>query len=469
MSHIRDGTSVLGDHARPMRFSVSYTSLACAGAGVSGLALAYLVAWGRIPLTLAAGSSVGLAGILVLATISNRSKLMSMFFLNACLLVAQRDVGGVDLAALLSLLIMLLAAFGLASKKQHFGDATLGSTAGGTHIDAVRYLLIGFGVLSIISTLVNSQSIISLVPWINGVTFALLICRAPFSQLPSFASARRATLVGGAVAVVYDLYLLGSGRAMNVGTFNAGRFNGSLGDYELLAEFYGAMILLALTAIFFDKSRMWRMSSAVLIVPSFVILLATQSRGPIVVLCVVVPILVLISAFQFRESVGKILAVVGGMATTLGAFVGTLSASPIFERFSSINLDGSFEGILNRAGVWDYFTQLPRFVDSGLTGNGFDYPYDEIGTYPHSLYLWLLWSGGIVVLICFGLTASLLLARLLRGISFRHSASLSAAAIFVYILLDEIKIEAARTSPTVCFLWVIVSLAILASREQREL
>lgn len=78
----------------------------------------------------------------------------------------------------------------------------------------------------------------------------------------------------------------------------------------------------------------------------------------------------------------------------------------------------------------------------------------------------LVW--GLISLTSFGLLVSILLCKLMRGIFLRHSASLSAAAIFVFMLLDEVKIEAARTSPTVGFLWVVLSLAILASREQRE-
>jgi len=469
VSHQRDRTLHVEHEAHRLSFVLSNAPLAWAGVGVSGLALAGLVVWERIPLMLAAGCSLAVAAVVVLATMGNRPKILFLFFLNSCLLVvAQRDAGGIDFIVLLSLLTALLTGFGLASIK-HARDTTLGPVLGDSYFGAVQYTLVGFAVLSVISTISNSQSIISLLSWVNGLTFAFLTCRAQASQLPSFSTARRAILVGGALAVTYDLYLLSTGRALNVGTFNSGRFVGSLGDYELLAEFYGALILLCLTAIFFDDSRRWRVASYVLIVPSFVILFATQSRGPIVILCAVAPILALISAFQFRESAGKILAIFGGLAVVVFISIGTLSATPLFERLSSIQLEGSIESTLNRAGVWDYFTQLPRFVDSGLTGNGFDYPYEEIGTYPHSLYLWLLWSGGILILVCFGLLISLILCKLLRGIFVRQSASLSAAAIILYILLDEIKIEAARTSPSVCFLWVVLSLTILASREQREL
>lgn len=440
-----------------------------AGGGAAGLVLAILVAWGRFPLVLAAVSAVALAGIVVLATMSNRPKLMLMFFLNACLLVvAKRDIGGIDFVVLLSMLTALITAFGFAANKRTL-NATATLTPGNANFGAVHFSLIGFAVWAIISTLSNSQSLLSLMPWISGITFAILISWTPLSQLPSFASARRAVLAGGAIAVTYDLYLLGTGRALNVGTFNAGRFVGSLGDYELVAEFYGAIILLGLTAIFFDNSRIWRLASGALLVSSFILLLATQSRGPIVILCAVVPMLALTSAFLFRESAGKTLAVVGGLTVAIFASIGTLSTLPLYARLTSIQLDGSIESTLNRASVWDYFTQLPGFVESGLIGNGFDYPYEQIGTFPHSLYLWLLWSGGIVILVFFVLLVSLILCKLLRGIFLRRTASLSAAVIVLYILLDEVKIEAARTSPSVCFLWVVLSLAILASREQREL
>jgi hypothetical protein len=464
---IRQRTSPLDSGALTFKFTRSIIPWSWVASWAAVLVLPFLVIWGQISLFLTAALSVGLVGILVLATIQTRPKLMFMFFLNACLLVvARRDVGGVDAAALLSSLTALLVAFNFASNKPTPGVTP---SSANRNFDLTQYLLIGFAVLSIISTLANGQSLIAVVPWISGVVFTLLISRVPFSQLPSFSSARRAILAGGAVAATYDLYLLGTGKALNLGPFNAGRFVGSLGDYELLAEFYGAVILLALTAIFFDQSRAWRAAAGVLILPSFLIMVATQSRGPIILLCAVVPVLILISFFQFRESAGKILAVVVIVALGLGSIVGTLSATPLIERFSAIQLGGSIETTINRAGVWDYFSQLPRFVNLSWVGNGFDYPYAEIGTFPHSLYLWLLWSGGPVLLVCFGLLACTLLGRLCGGIVFRHSGSLSAAAVVVYILLDEVKIEAARTSPTVTFLWAFLSLAVLASREQREL
>jgi hypothetical protein len=455
--------------AFPLRFQMTNARLGLAGGGVGILVLASLVMGGRLPLGLVAASSAAFVGIVVLATMRSRPKLMLMFFLNACLLlVAKRDVSGIDSAVLLSLVTALITTFGFAANKRRLG-ATLTLTSGKTSFGAVQFSLIGFAVWSVTSTLANSQGLLSLMPWLSGVTFAILICCAPFSELPSFSSARRAVLAGGALAVTYDLYLFVTGRALNVGTFNAGRFVGSLGDYELVAEFYGAIILLSLTAIFFDSSRIWRLASGALLIPSSILLLATQSRGPIVILCVVIPLLAILSAFLFRQSAGKTLTVVGILTVGIFASIGTLSTLPLFARLSSIQFDGNIESTLNRAGVWDYFTQLPRFVEAGLIGNGFDYPYEQIGTFPHSLYLWLLWSGGIVILVFFVFLASLLSGKLLRGIFLRRSASLSAAVTVLYILLDEVKIEAARTSPSVCFLWVVLSLAILAVREQREL
>jgi hypothetical protein len=461
--------SGLGDEADRPRFQMSHALWVWLAGGASGVALASLLMWGRLPLALAAVSSLASAAIVVLATMRNRPKLMLMFLLNACVLVVpRRDVDGVDFIVLLSLLIALITAFGLVANKRTV-DATVTTTPVDSNFGAVQFMLVGFVTWSVVSTLSNSQNLLSLMPWLNGVTLAFLVSCAPSSQLPSFSSVRRAVLVGGALAVTYDLYLLGTGRALNVGTFNAGRFVGSLGDYELVAEFYGAIILLCFTAVLFDSSGKWRIASAALVLPSFILLLATQSRGPVIILSAVLPLLSLTSAFLFRESVRKIVGVAGALVVAVLASIGTLSTLPLFTRLSSIQLDGGIESTLNRASVWDYFTQLPRFVQSGLVGNGFDYPYEQIGTFPHSLYLWLLWSGGVVALTFFGLLALLLMFKLFRGITLRRSASLSAAAIVVYILVDEIKIEAARTSPSVCFLWVVLSLAILASREQREL
>lgn len=451
------------------RTTLSSTSiLIWAGIVITGSVLCGLIVLGRVPLMLAAGASVALAGLAVLATLRSQSKFMWMFFLNACFLVVpQREFSGTDLVVLLSLATALLIACGISSNNRSFA-VTAVAAAENRFFGLMLWAIVGFATIAFTSTVSNSQSVLVLLPWLNGIALAILISSAPSFQLPSFMNARRAILVGGGIASLYDLYLLGTGRALNVGPFNSGRFTGSLGDYELLAEFYGVIILLGLTAVIFEDSPRWRLLAASLIVPSFIILLATQSRGPVVILCAVAPALALTSAVTFRHLARKVFFLFATLSLIIFSFFSALSVLPVFARLSSVQFEGSVESTLNRAGVWGYFTQLPRFIDAGLIGNGFHYPYEEIGTYPHSIYLWLLWSGGTLGLIAFVLLISLLLFKLFRGIFLHHSASLSAAAVLTYIFLDEIKIEAARTSASVSFLWVALSLALLASREQRE-
>lgn len=438
----------------------------CAVVGV--LLLAVLVASGRMPLVSAVGLSVALVGLVVVFTMNIQARFLLLFFINACLLVAKpRFFGEIDLAVVGSLVAVLAAALAASfdSRAQVQAADYFRAKA---KLSTSQFALIGFAGLALISTLANAQPLMVLLPWLNGVTLTLLVSRTSSSSLPSFTIVRRAVLVAGLVTVAYDLLLLGSGKALNVGLFNAGRFLGSVGDYELLAEFYGALILISLTAVFFDPSRRWQIVAGLLLVPSCLVLVATESRGPIVVLCVIAPLLIGLSALLFRESAGRIFRISLLIVITIAASMGTLAGTPLFERLMSTQLGGTVDSTLNRAGVWDYFTQLPEFVQLGPAGNGFEYPYESIGTYPHSLYLWLLWSGGWVGLSFFVIFICLELGKLARGVGVRSSASLSAAAVLAFVLTDEIKIEAARNSATVSFLWVVIAMAVIARREQRK-
>ncbi|TSE14714.1 hypothetical protein B1A87_000945 [Arthrobacter sp. KBS0703] len=421
-----------------------------------------------MPLVMAAGLSVGLLGLVVLFTMNSQARFLLLFFVNACLLVVKpRFFGEIDLAVVGSLVAVLAAALAV----KFNGSSQVQTTdyfRTRAKLSTSQFALIGFAGLAFISTLANAQPLMVLLPWLNGAILTLFVSRTAPSGLPSFTLVRRTVLVAGLVTVAYDLLLLGSGKAMNVGPFNAGRFLGSVGDYELLAEYYGALILIAITAAFFDPSRRWQMLAGILLVPSSLVLIATESRGPIVILCVITPLLVGMSALLFRESAGRIFRISVAAAVAIAASIGALAATPLFERLMSTQLGGSVDSTLNRAGVWDYFTQLPEFVRLGPAGNGFEYPYESIGTYPHSLYLWLLWSGGWVGLAFFVVFVCLELGKLTRGVVTRSSASLSAAAVLAFVLTDEIKIEAARNSATVSFLWFVIAMAVLARREQRE-
>lgn len=444
----------------------SDTGRLCAGVGV--LLLAMLITSGRVPLVAAVGLSVALVGTVVLFTMSIRARFQLLFFINACLLAPKpRFFGEIDVVVVGSLVTVLAAALAVSLDGRVQGQAA-DHIRTRSRLSTSQFALVGFAGLAFISTLANAQPLIVLLPWLNGVILTLLVSRASSSILPSFTIVRRTVLVAGLVTVAYDLLLLASGKAMNVGPFNAGRFLGSIGDYELLAEFYGALIIISLTAAFFDPSRRWQIFAVLLLVPSCLVLLATESRGPIVILCVIAPLLIGASALLFRESTGRIFRISLAIIITIAASMGTLAATPLFERLMSTQLGGSIDSTLNRAGVWDYFTQLPEFVQLGPAGNGFEYPYESIGTYPHSLYLWLLWSGGWVGLGFFVVFVCLELGKLTRGVVARNSASLSAAAVLVFVLADEVKIEAARNSATISFLWVIIAMAVLSRREQRQ-
>jgi hypothetical protein len=253
------------------------------------------------------------------------------------------------------------------------------------------------------------------------------------------------------------MFGLATSRYRSTDLFNLGRFTGSLGDYELSAEIYGITILVAIYVLLVTESKRLRLLALAEVTGFVALLLATQTRSSFLLTLIGATILVLTSATSklVKRSLGTLVLV--GFSAEIVLLAGG-SFQDIWNRLTAIELSQDISGVANRSGVWGYFLNLKSFIDLPPVGNGFSYPYAEIQSYPHSLYLWILWSGGVLSLALFAaLSISSAWSSIARWKEFRVDASAS-LIILGYVLIDQAKVEVARFASTSWVFWLVLIL-----------
>jgi hypothetical protein len=263
--------------------------------------------------------------------------------------------------------------------------------------------------------------------------------------------------VGVALLMLLDVYGLVTSKYRSTDLFNLGRFTGSLGDYELSAEIYGLSIIVAIYVLLVTESK-WLRAIALLEITGFVALLvATQTRSSFLLTLLGAILIISSSATskRLKRSLGT-LALVGASAQVVLLAGG--SFQEIWNRLASTELNQDISGVANRSGVWGYFQNLRSFTNLPPIGNGFSYPYSEIQSYPHSLYLWILWSGGFFCLvILLTLVTSSVAGAVFRWKTFKVDAS-AALIILCYVLIDQAKVEVARFASSSWIFWLVLAL-----------
>ena len=142
------------------------------------------------------------------------------------------------------------------------------------------------------------------------------------------------------------------------------------------------------------------------------------------------------------------------------------SVQEIWNRLAATEFNQDISGIANRAGVWSYFQNLKSFADLPPIGNGFSYPYEEIQSYPHSLYLWILWSGGILAVLLFAILAALTFGNVFSRLrNFRVDASAS-IVMLGYVFIDQAKVEVARFESTSWVFWLTLALTFASFKKR---
>ena len=242
------------------------------------------------------------------------------------------------------------------------------------------------------------------------------------------------------------------------------RFVGSFGDYELLAEWMALAILASIWLSMTSTSLRQRYGWLASLLPLGVVLLATGTRSALVLLMPMAVLLILFTAPRLRMRRLNAVALVGGVVAVAVAIVGVAALSGqanVLDRLLSIKWGGSFADAVNRSSVWVPFTARGDFREHWLVGNGLPFPFDVVGTYPHNLYLFTIYTIGAIGLSLFAVALGWLVVVLMIR-STRDGRQAPARLLLVlaaFVLLDESKIELTRLPQTTWLAWGLLGLA----------
>ncbi len=251
------------------------------------------------------------------------------------------------------------------------------------------------------------------------------------------------------------------------------RARGTIGDYELLAEWFALTIPFQLFVI--GYYRKYRLPYIIFLLFSTIGLLLTLTRGAVICLGIGVVffyILLMRSQWSNRLRVVKLLML---SLFSLGAiwFIFPRFISFFAYRYSMIKMRGLsialFFDAIGRGALWR--RHLPFIKDLTIFGHG-TYPLVYLGLRGigsmHSLYLTLLYQIGIAGLFVFLWFIVILFKRLMSTLRFvedecKYGLIAVCNSVLLIFLIDEIKIEFVRSAPTSQFAWLIFAIMLAAS------
>ena len=404
--------------------------------------------------------SLGLVFVNIQSHLSRRI-ILSIAFALALLFIPfpNRYLFGVDLVPIVSLALIM---FNLKRRAVFLENSK----------PAIRnfsnfYLIAAFSFAAVacLSSVTNYRSA-EFVSWVLfPIASAIIVKLLQSGTTPTFKELMEFWIAGAWILMLVDTLGLLTSRYRSTDFFNFGRFTGSLGDYELSAEIYGVTVLAAIYVLLVTEGKAMRALALVEVICFVALLVATQTRSSFILTVFGIVMILFSSAVSKRvkRSLGT-LALVGVSMYMVAASSG--SFQDIWSRLTATELSQDIAGVANRAGVWGYFQNLRSYTDISPIGNGFSYPYDEIQTYPHSLYLWVFWSGGILTLaILVSLAIGSIGSAVSRFKEFREDASAS-LVILGFLFIDQAKVEVARFASTSWVFWLVVALTF--SRFERR-
>lgn len=318
----------------------------------------------------------------------------------------------------------------------------------------------------VLSSIANGESLSNCVPWILAGGIALsLILSARFGYLKAGAIPV-ALLTGFAISATSDFKHFLMGTRVDTGV-NAGRFVGGLGDYELLGEFYAVAIIIALATLVHVRRLAISLLALYVIGLGLVLVFATHSRSPIVLLAIACPLL-LMAPFIGRNMSRPRATLIVVVAAVLGtALAPLISSADTVARLSTIVDNGDLVRSLNRSAVWPLVVTDPKFLSAGLFGNGPVGIYDWLGTYPHNLVLWTIWSLGIVGLVFVALLAATGISGIIHWRKHGWVTVLLGFSL-IFLLADETVIEFPRKGSMILFVLALCALVGAASISERS-
>lgn len=324
---------------------------------------------------------------------------------------------------------------------------------------------LGLIAIFVVSVIANPNSQVPK-SWLVPLMLVLFAAQKKSTTLPS---ANTAMLVLQTCLLVFlssDSLLAVSGKAFLTGNlFNSGRFLGQLGDYEISAELYGLAAVIAMTSIATLPKEQPKTIYFAILTMSLALLALTQTRGPFIAGGVsLISFLILRQRSRARAQRKNLLLTLTSVVFSI--FLIANIGQNLAARFANLDFENGFSRTINRAGVWGYFTSLGSFKNVPLLGNGLNYPYEEIGTYPHSLYLWLIWTLGYVLSSGLIGLAALLLIFLIRNYKASRQFGGLCLVALLYFLVDEAKIEFTRSDSAILLFCGLGALLVAGFRTE---
>ena len=318
----------------------------------------------------------------------------------------------------------------------------------------------------VFSSIANGQSLSNSMPWFVAASIALALILSARRGYVKPSAITVALLTGFAITATSDLRLYLRGTVVDTG-INAGRFVGGLGDYELLGEYYAVAIVIALATLIHAHRLAVSVLALYVIGLGLILLFATHSRSPVLLLVVACPLLLVAPAIGRTESRPRLVLIIG-LAASLGMVLAPLvSSSTTFTRLLAIVDRGDFVATINRSSVWPFVVSDSKFLSAGLFGNGPVGVYEWFGVWPHNLVLWTIWSLGIMGCIF----VALLVATGISGIvHWRKSGWLTVALSFSLIVLiaDQLIVEFPREGSMILFVLPLCALVGATSIAERS-
>jgi O-antigen ligase len=254
------------------------------------------------------------------------------------------------------------------------------------------------------------------------------------------------------------------------------RVGGSIGDYELLAEFTAMILLLLWFMLVRARTAGARIGVVALILLDVFVLLATVTRGALFSLAIAAPVIAWRARrhIRFHTFVISLALLLGGGWLVLDFVAHHTRSGNVLERMEKTTF---VRGVPDNrtevwADAWGRILKRPVFGYGPLYGEGKDEARHDVKQrfWPHNNYLMYWHMLGIV-----GLAAFLwILQRLWRAT--RHAASsmgdpdyargllLALQGMLVLFVIDQIKIDYLRNPVYAYWVWIFFGLIVAADR-----
>lgn len=240
------------------------------------------------------------------------------------------------------------------------------------------------------------------------------------------------------------------------------RVGGVIGDYELLAEYlalWGVAALWLAVAPHQRKRPLWMAASLGCVLG----LLATGTRGG-AGLYLVGAVVVCFAQRRSRQRL-RLVAIVGstvvlgivisGYFSGTGGLVGRISATP---------LSGGFTEAINRKGLWGPYLVFDGPATYIVLGHGPGVNLSQLPAYPHSLYVYLYYTQGLVGVGLMALVLGVAIRPTVAALMKRSEWGVDAVlGLLVFLFaIDQIKVEFIRIHNYQLEVWCLLGLAAAA-------